>query len=770
MALKPNVKNTISVLSLAIGLALVLVLFGDIMYKRSYDNFHENGDRLYFVNTHWGEDDEKFSIDNRVPNVVLPTLMAEMPEIEIGTRYYWSESEYKLGDNEFNLTGLIIDTSFFDTFTFEVIKGNPREDFKDIGTIYLSETKSNDLFGGSDPIGKTIMSDSIAYTIKGIYKDIPKNSIVPKAAFLKPITEHQMTGTSWYGGAQNYAVLLLREGVSEKQAEINITKIVDTKYDPVKAAAENRSIKYSISLVSDQHKLDYSVSLMIAMTSFMILLLIIVTALNYSLISVSSLASRLKEFAVHKCNGASGLRVIGMIFIQTAIQTLFALGISIALIIALENQIAQFLTPIDLIFSTENLFSCALIVLFIIVVSAIIPSKIFANISVMSLFRNSRNSHQSWKKVMLFLQLFFSINLIILAIMGYLQYDYMLNKDIGYDYDKLIYTDIKIENRNDIEKYKEELSKLSSVEDITYSDFFLMYGLSGMRVMEDGAKLFSPRYMETDENYFDVHKMDIVDGKAYRDGGSFYDVVVNEKFVESIHWDKDKSAVGKTFRTSNSTYRVIGVVNNFQCAWSDLTVANYFPVVMFPYVTDSKKDYDKTIYLTIKLNEITPQNLDAVRAVLKKLNPATDSSVSTYRAQRLYQFENVKKPMDSIALSGLIIFLISIIGLYGYISNELQYRHREIALRKVYGASVISIIKMIYRPIFIILCIATPLAVVGGYYGGVMMLGSTLPYMISMPWWIFVSVPMFILLFTYGIVAGRTFKVASENPIKAIKL
>lgn len=767
-ALKPNARNIISIFSLALGLALSLVLWGSAMYDRSYDSFHKDKDRLYSLNRSYN-DEESWG----VPDITSQTLKSEMPDIEDATRFISREITYKIDNNVFSLVGMAIDTSFFDVLSFEVLKGNPREDFKELRTIYLSESKAFELFGDNDPIEKTLIRDSIyIYTVKGIFKDFPKNSIISysygnnknEIDFLESLNQYKLQ-ESWYGGV-NFSVIRLQDGVSQQDAEDKIKHIVDANYDPIVAAEKNQSMKILLTPIDDEYRNISYVLIMIMITSFMALLLVIATALNYSLISISSLGARLKEFAVRKYSGASRLQIVGIIFIQTTIQTFVALGLAAVFIIAFREQIEMFLAPIDIIFSINNLLNSLFVVVIIIVASAIIPSIIFANISVISLFRKSRNSHQTWKKIMLFIQLLLSVAIVLLAVMAYMQYDYMINKDIGYKYDNLVYFNTKFENKSDYTKFKNELMKLSFVEDVTFSNGNIMHGFGGMEILEDGTSLFHSSYLTTSENFFDLLEMEIINGEPYRDGGDFYDVVVNEKFVEKINWDRDKSVIGKTFSgRGDKLYRVVGVVKNFYSGYDEIVDNNHYPIVMSPNIS-IQKIFLHT-FITLKLSEMSKANYDAIVETMNKLN-IKNVHISTYQNRRDFNFIDVKKPIYGIAMAGIIIFLITIIGLYGYIGNELQYKHREIALRKVYGASVFNIIKIIYRPILIILLIAIPLGVVGGYFGGYFTINSSLPYVITLPWWVFVLVPLCIVIVTYMIVVLRTYRIATKNPIKPI--
>ena len=773
LALKPSLKNIICILSLAFGLSLSLVLFGNVLYERSFDNFHDNKDRTYLINAHYFEDQKESGVHNSLPIMVIPKIFAEIPEIEIATQFYDRPYEYTLNNNVFKLDVIEVDSLFFDVFSFEVLQGNPKEDFKNPGTIYLSQSKAYDLFGNINPIGQILKKSKTTMTVKGIYKDFPANSIITSnygpVDALESFAKYKIRG-GLFGGDRYKGMVVLRDGISELFVEQKIQELLERELPPSYVGL----VQYRLRPLADEHSNSKSVKQATMIMSLVALLLLVISALNNSLISLSSMSLRLKEIAIHKCNGAKRSRIILMIFTETAVQTLVALILATFFIYAFQNKIASLFAPIDVIFSIEHIWGMILVVLLMLIVSSIIPCVVLSNIPIVTLFTSSKNSNKLWKKIMLFMQLFFTISLISVAFIAVKQYDYMLYKDLGYNCSNLIYTEIELENESEFDKYTAELKSLNCVDGVSY-DFegIVMSKMVGYGVSEKGmgSHLFSTRALTSSSAIFDTHKLEFVDGEPFRDNSNdFGEVVINERFIEMMNWDKNESVIGKTISVWQEENRVVGVVKNFETT-PDISATNYEPIIIRnirPLMRKYNNEFPTTVSVSILLNDITPENIELVRLKLLNLNSENDNAINSYIAYRSDIMKPFEKQVTGLNITSFIILLISAMGLFGFISNELQFKYREIALRRIYGATISNIIMMTYRPIAKLLYVAIPFALFVSYYLGSLFIERNFPDTTPIFWWMLLFPVLFVIFISLFIVFAKTFGVARENPIKTI--
>ena len=767
-ALKPRMRNIISILSLALGLALSLVIYANIIYDKSYDNFHNNTDRMYVVRAYYIDDGQE-DWGSNIPDIVLPTFLEELPDVEAGTLFRHGGTLYKIDNNDITIPTICVDSSFFDIFNFKVLEGNAREDFKDLSTIYLSQSKASELFGDQDPIGKTVINHvGNERVVRGIFEDIPNNSmIISKFGDIQAMQSMAQfrVRSGWYGGDRSTGVLTLREGVTEAEAEAKIQALVDTKYDPEKAKANNMVIQYRLAPIADTHANSPDVVQRSLIMSILALFLIMVSVLNYALISISALSLRLKEIAVRKCNGASSGSIFRLITLEATIHTVVAMAMAVVLIYVFRGRVEEYFIPINVVFRFENILFILVIVPLIVVLSAAIPGKIFSNISVLTLFMRGVDRRQAWKKVMLCIQFLCAVTLLSLSGMMLTQYSYIFNRDMGYEVDNLIAAQVNIESISDVDKYCDAVASLGCVESVSVSGQKLMSGLSGIGITKGGTMLFSSRHDFVNPTFFENIGVKFTQGAMF--DRSSPNAVVNEMFVEKMGWDSAAQAIGKMVNTDYGPLQICGVVKNYETSgW--VTNREILPLLLMNIHT-LPHEGPITGTMNIRLTETTPENIDSIDSAIRKLAPNNDNlDIESYVARREYLLYDFEVYVVGVNIGGLLILIISALGLYGYISSELQYKHREIALRKVYGASIPSIIMMVYKPILQILSLAILVGVPLSYYIGNLVFGLNFVDIAPMPWWLFIVSSLFVVLFTYGVAATRTYRVATENTIRAI--
>ena len=761
-ALFPNAKNIISILTLVFGLSLSLVLFSNVTYIKSFDKYNKHIDDLYIIDARYGENGNS----DYLPDAVIPTFKSEIPEIKYATNITYAGREYLYNNKKVYITTQSANSDVFEVFDLEILKGNLLDDFKLQDVIYVSEKTAKKVFGDEDPIGKILFQKGVSKTVKGVFADIPENSYFKqRSADLDAIVPRNSDKDyeSWYAGDRNLGFIVLEKGANVENIAKTMKVILDKHYDPVKAKKNNAEVNYYPAPMSGRYaELPYIAPMLLIM-SLLTVLVVIVSSLNYTLISISSLSTRLKEIAVRKCNGSSRYEIGKLILNETIVRVLFSLLLSVGIIYACRDIIAVMFTSIDQIFSVSNIWSAFVIVAIIIMCSALIPSFIFSNISVMNLFVGSRNSHKLWKKVMLFTQIFLTTAILYFAVVGDLQYSYMFNKNVGYDIDKLIYNNVQITDNSDFDKIRGELMKQPNVESVSFSNRTFTHELTGTGVADQDpdVRAIHARFLLSDSEYFKTTGVRLIYGKPFVDGLNDGGTMVSRTFVKRMKWVLDESVIGKVYDAGTST--VVGV---FEDVCSGYDFLNNSASALFVNSINHTDGKVANYAVTIRLSEVSQKTINDVTTALKKIEGVKSNNSSTsYFEEREYLFEDVKRPMDSIALGCLVVFFISIIGLYGYISNELQFKYREMAVRKLFGASVPNIIGMIYKPIFYIVIVAVVIGMAVGIVGSGIMFDLSFPDVMTTPIWVYVVVPLSVIFITYLVVFLRSLSIAMRNPV-----
>lgn len=774
-ALKPRMRNIIPVISLVIGLTFALILFGNVTYQYTFDSHIAHTDRMFSLSR---DTDHPYSDAAdwfyQVPDVVVPTFVAEIPEIEMAVTTYGANYTYVHNGKDVFIPGVAVDKSFIDVFAIDILSGDPSVDLKDKNTIYLSDKYAIMLFGDVEKaVGQTLKykGREVEMTVRGVFEAMPENTTFwgVHHSSLHAILSSELVTLSdkWDARGRGYGFIVLREGADKARVEESMQKILSVNYAPKQ---DEKMYNYKLTSCTEIVLSDQAKSAMILISMLLGVVLVVVAALNYSLIALSGMSLRLKEFAVHKCAGAKKSNIAFMIFVEVSTHVVVALGISALIILGMQDVIAMTLMPIDLLFSGDNLWISGVVVLFVTLISTIIPSIVFAKIPVMSLFRSSRNSHKAWKKIMIFLQLTSSVIFIYLAISGSRQYSHIVGLDLGYDYEQLATVNISSADSSELELIRNGLMEDTNVEGFALCSQIPMYGHGRLDVMDQKdkkVKLFSTISFAVDSAFFDVFGLNIIEGKPFTSNNAT-EVVVNKQFIETMNWDQNKSSIGLTVNVHGRDVVVVGVVENFS-AETDMyrKSTSYAPLVLVNKASDIKWFSNNTV-VVVKLRNLDSGSMQAVDEVIKSIDDDYKKEVVSYTQLREWLLDGVKRPMDSIGMGAMLILLICTLGIYGYVSNELQFKHREIALRKVYGASIPNIILMIYRPIFTMVWISLLVGVGAAYYGNHVLMSMNFADVAPTAWWIFGALILFVIGFSLLIVSVRSYRVANANPIKAI--
>ena len=306
------------VISLGLGLAMSILLFARVAYEQSYDTCFRDYDRIYQVWSMFILDNEKNEPQTMNMGPLAGAILESFPkEVEMATctnRYLASWPLY-YGNHRFNESKICADSLFFQTMGIEVLSGNPVQDLQQPNVIYLSQSLAERMFGGEEPVGKVISyNHERDLTVRGTFADLPDNTTVGADAVisLPPAWAATQANYSWEGGDSYYQYVRLRPGVDVEALNARMEKMTE-KYLP---ARDSWSYSAWVQPLRDTFRQQDDVRRMFTIMLTLGLSILFITALNYALISISSLSRRAKMVGVHKCSGASGGGIFGMFMLE----------------------------------------------------------------------------------------------------------------------------------------------------------------------------------------------------------------------------------------------------------------------------------------------------------------------------------------------------------------------------------------------------------------------------------------------------------------------
>lgn len=752
----------IKLLSLTLGLSVAGFMYTYVAFLNSYDTFLEDSDRLQSLQVRYdiaklGESTNSV----RLMAPVIPTLLAAMPQIECGTRFREvGDLTVKVGDRVYDVSACVADSLFFKTMGYKVLIGNPEADMSVGNNVFVSRTLATNICGDKDPIGGVFTLNDNDFTIKGVFEDIPENSSF-KFNIIVPVINPR---TEFDGGDSWYSFVKLRKEVNPDDLQEDYNRILT----PHMGTFEEFGYKchYFTKPIGDFHY--ESVKNIVLILSILSLVIILVSGFNYVLMTLSSLSSRAKEMGVHKANGANNGTIFSIIIWETAIYLILAAALSGFLLWAFSGDFETIArAKLWSIFSIKNFWAIGLVFVAMLIVAGVIPAWLFAKVPVTQVFRTSVNARSSWKKGLLFFQ--FLSSAFVLCFVGFVikQYSEMTNQDLGYDYKKLVVFETTTDSKG-MELLANELQSLNYYVSSTQSAQIPIDGLSGAMVKPlndpDGGSI-SVRYLNVDTAFAAVYGIKAKLGSDNLGYGAT--ALVNEEFIETFATYAKADPIGFEFiceEVAETPIKVTGVMDGFRV--QSMRVDNQ--PTMFWVAPKESEEYDMYRRLTIRITDVTANNLIEIRNTVERLFPDNFYLLNSYESLLLGRYSDEDKFKDTVWMVAWVLLLITIMGVVGYVATEIKRRSKEIAVRRVHGASAWKVIFVMVKPLFILASVASVIGLVGTYF----MIDYWLDqfsYQTLLSWWIFALTLVLILGSLIVTVIIQSWKIANANPARSIK-
>ena len=754
-------SNIIKIISLGLSLTMSILLFSRVAYEQSFDTCYKDYDNLYQIWSVFTVKGEKYPPQEQNCGPVAGAILENFPEqVEAATSTcYWKNSPLYNGNIRFDEKKIVADSLFFQTMGIEVLSGNPVKDFQQPDVIFLSDRFAKKIFGGEDPVGKTInYNHEKDFMVKGTYKALPANSTVnPEVVISMPTLWNEGSGGnySWQGGDSYPEYIRFRSGADKSVVNARIDAMIE-KYRP-----EESKTKYGytafVKPIRDTYRNYESVKRMRNIMSVLGFAILFIAALNYVLISISSLTYRAKAVGVHKCNGASGGKIFGMFLLETGIIIVAAL-LLMALVLLNFREFFEdtAAAKLSLLLAPERIWVPLTVIGVLFIVGGVLPGRLFARIPVSQVFRRYTEGKKGWKRPLLFIQFAGVAFISGLMCVVMAQYQYVLNKDMGYNPQRLALANAYWNKEKECDAAFQFFKGLPYVEAVTSANNTPISGYSGSMIRdESGNALFSTRacyYMR--EDYPAMMGMTFKTGRMARTED---EVIVNETFADMMHWGND--AVGRTVDVDGTAQmKVVGVLKDFQI--EDFTADK------MPFVARYNKYFVGTIH--VRLKEPFVRNLQQLnKDVADAFHNQTIDFIG-YEKKITDSYNSVRVFRNATLMAAITMFFVMLMGLIGYTADEVRRRSKEIAIRKVNGAEASSILELLSKDILVV---ALPAVILGSlaswYINGVWM--EQFAEQIPLGWIVYLLVIIVNLVIIVGCVLWKSWRIANENPVNSIK-
>ena len=701
--------NLIKILSLGIGLAIGIVLIAKVCFELSYDSFYKDVDRLYLIDTHYEQQGEKQDFA-QTSGAVAPGFKAEVPGVEEATRYTFCYNNDRYLDEENNVvTGALVlaDSCFFKVFDRPILAGDPAKVLAKPGYTMVSESFAKKLGGVDECIGKIFANEDDPknkFTIGGVYKDFPANGNFHMDIIGSLEVFPAYTKDNWNGNDRYFGFVKLQKGVDYKSLGDAIRKMQEA-HQPLEEYEQNGvKLWYYLESFNEIHTSQSYVHSMVVLLTVTASLLIIISLLNYILIVISSMVRRAKEVGVRKCYGANSFDIHWLLAREAFLHLILSLALAAGIIFASKGLIINLLdVPFETLLIPRSIFVISLVLIFVLLVSVFVPAQLYMRIPVSVAFRNYTENSRRWKIGLLGVQVFINVFIAVMVIVVALQYRQMNNSNPGYEPENLYYMSFYNGNKGTEKIVAQTLMQFQEVEGVEASNSLPIIGFGGDNIMLPGDEraLFNVADgYEVTPGFFDLLGIEFIEG---REPSDVSEVVVSERFVKRMNEFADWSdgAVGKIVNiTGHEDVDKIMELRSFTISgvYRDIRIGNLVylderPSVLFYGTLDDDESYLPFLIFRTneKLNDASMQKLTS--AVSDALN-GKDVEIFSWKESMRKAYDGSLKMRNTVLIGSVFALMIAIIGLIGFVRDESNRRSKEMAIRKINGATAADVLKI----------------------------------------------------------------------------
>ena len=797
----------IKVLSLGIGLAVGIVLIAKVFFELSYDSFYKDIDRVYTIRTWYSQHGDEKDY-GQVSGGVAVGFMEEVPGVEEGTRTtFVFNSDTYLDEDGNKLKGTLVcaDSCFFKVFDRPIIAGDPVKVLGKWGSVMVSRSFADKLVDSSPSaqndissvIGKQIANadvEELKLTIEGVFEDFPKNGSLDYDILLSMITYNKESSDNWLGNDRYRGYVKLASGVDPNTLSDAIRKMQEAHQPLEQIEAQGIRLKYFLSPFSTMHTSSKDVKNQVILLSIVAALLIIISLLNYILIVISSMVKRSKEVGVRKCYGAESKHIYGMLTKEASIHILLSLVLAAIIIFAGRGIIENLLgVPFQTLLVPRSVVAIVAVLVFVLAISIVVPAELYQRIPVYAALKNYTENSRRWKLGLLGVQVLINVFLVVMMLIIGRQYQKVSHADTGYDYKNLYYFDMFDRDRQAQARAIETLRRLPEVSGVAASYNLPYLGSNGDNVSlpDDDRELFNiADQYDCSPEFYDLLDIQFLEGRAPRDSN---EVVVDEKFVARMAEFADWSdgAVGKQvfitghgkegmmdkgYFTISGVYKsyLIGNLQGVDDRPSALfhgevgSAASFMPHVLFkldPSVASGSLRMTKRSH-----SERSEESsaLEKVRGALNEAFPDKEINIVSYAEEMRGAYADSKKMRNTMALGAVFSLLIALLGLIGFIKDESLRRSKEMAVRKINGATTRDILGVFAKDIMKLSAVMAVVACVAAFFVAHKWLEQFAEKVSLNPLY-FIGGAVLVLLIVLGVVVLNCLRIARANPVESLK-
>ncbi|MBE9517245.1 MAG: ABC transporter permease [Bacteroidetes bacterium] len=791
----------INIFGLALGLATSIFILLYVINELSYDRFHEKSDRIYKA---WvsGMMPTGEIHDAITAGPMAAALIADYPEVEqvVRIRQYGG---YLVGngDRKFNETRedfMFTDSTFFDVFSFKLLRGDPKTCLVEPRSIVLTEKYARKYFGNEDPIGKTlkIEQDTNVSVITGVMQDFPQNSHfhVKMLGSISTLPENR-DNLSWVN--QNFhTYLVLAEGTDVEAFEASLYNMVVKYVGPIvqqamgidmeQFEAAGNSYGYRLMPLADIHLhsgLRFELEpagnpLYVYLFLVAAIMVLVIAGINFMNMATAQSSSRSKEVGLRKVVGSRKPQLISQFLTESVVLSLLALVVAVILVYVLLPGYNN-LIRMDLEFNLfDHSWILPLLVLFAILIGVFsggYPAFVLASFKPSAVLSSNKGTGGRNKGILRNLLIVMQFTTTIVILLGTVvvnrQLTFMQNKETGFEKENVLVVHRSEVLGNRIDAFKEEVTSHSNVINAAYSTHIPSGGFMGNAHWLEGRgreDIFTLATYRTSYDFDKALDLELVQGRFFSRNmpTDSVGVVVNEAALRVLGIDDPLNT--RFFQPSyvgnpDEFMPIIGVVKDFHFESMSTEIkpmaihfmdGNQNGKLIFKLGSGSKRE--TLAYIQDRWETITAEHPFEFTWMDEEFGKL---------------FDDERKTGQLLAIFSILSILITCLGLLGLISYATSQRRKEIGIRKIMGASINIVMTLLSRETSLLLGLSALLSIPA--YFGIKAWLQKFAYHLNFHWGFYflvlILVALVVLILAVLTVSIHSYKAATANPVESLR-
>jgi putative ABC transport system permease protein len=766
--------SLINIFGLALGMTCSLVIMLWLKDEMNMDRFHANDKRLYRVmeNQYYSGNISTF---DATPGILAENIVKDIPDIQMASQILWEEEIlFTVGDKFDKEKGRFVEKDFPRMFSFKLVKGDPATVLARPDAVVISQKLADKYFKGEDPIGKMIRVDNKDNVmVTGILAEIPQSSSL-KFDFLMSF-EQWRKNNSWakeWGNNGPRCAVLLKPNVSLASVNSKIKNYIKTKNKDsnVELFLQNYGESYLYS-DWDNGKQNGGRIEYVRIFAAVAIMILIIACINFMNLATARSLRRAREIGVRKVVGAGRGQLISQFIGESLFVSLIAVCLAliiVALLLPSFNTLTDKRLSIDLSNPTFLLIILGL-TLVTGIISGSYPALFMSSLKPISVLKGVlkfKPGATYFRKFLVVCQFTLSIGLILGMIVIYRQINYIHNKNLGFAKEDLLYMPLEGELAKTYPTFRQELLKQPGIKGVTSAQSSpLEVGSSTQGVRWPGKDttkliLFSSNPITYD--YIKTMGIQLVEGRDFSPdyGLDSMNYLVNEAAARKIGY---KEPVGKELTMWGDKGTIIGLMKDYH--------HNALHVPIEPLILRLHKkswgDYWGNVIIRTEKGK-TKEAIASMEKLYKQFNPGfpfkyyfTDDEIAkNYKSE--YTISKLSKYFAFLAI------FISCLGLFGLVTFTAEQKTKEIGIRKVLGATVTGIVRMLSKEFLALVLIASVIAFPAAWW----LLHKWLndfAYRVDIGWWIFPLAGIIAMLIALLTISFQSIKAAIANPVKSLR-